>query len=332
MAIVAFDWTMNEAQPLLATCGLELTSVVPCAVPPVLEVNARLMVSVAPVTVLLAASLTQTAMVDWETPLAGIGFGEALAARCVAGPAPVNEIVVAAGVSPLDVAVAVHTSATASLIVNRTVVPLADVPEVAGLPVTPAGVVLVAVAPQMVEVFGWFICRVTAVGPKTLLPPASWTWTVTSHVELDDVTVVGVLLHVLLVITSLAGGPDPVTVAVAEPDCRPGAVAVMVQLPGEPVVVSVELAVLAPAGTIALVGETLQTPLLSTLKLTDWALCVFAATPLASFNVAVTVVVRGLPAGNSLRPSETPMDVGAPAVVNVTFVMQPGSRTVEAES
>src|SRR5689334_2135553 len=118
--MVVVDLTSNVAQPETALCGLALRRVVPCAVPPVLEVNARPMLSVAEVTVLFAASFRQTEMVDCETPFAGIGFGLALAARCVTAPVPVKEIVVEAGVSPADVAVAVQASATASAIVNFT--------------------------------------------------------------------------------------------------------------------------------------------------------------------------------------------------------------------
>ena len=133
-----------------------------------------------------------------------------------------------------------------------------------------------------------------------MLPPASWTWTVTSQVELDDELVVGVLLQVLPVTTSLLAGPDAVTDALAEPEERPGTDAVTVQLPGAPVVVDVEVALFDPAPMVALVGETLQMLPLSTLKVTVCAVCALAVTPLASFNVAVTVVVRGLPDGNSL--------------------------------
>src|ERR1700704_4182362 len=113
------------------------------------------MESVAPVTVLFAASFTQTVIVDWDDPFAGIGFGDEVAARWVAGPAPTNEIVVVAGVSPVELAVAVHASATASAIVYATVVPLVEVVAVAGLPTPPAGVVPVTVAPQSVAVLGW---------------------------------------------------------------------------------------------------------------------------------------------------------------------------------
>jgi hypothetical protein len=152
--MVVVERTMNEAQPAFATCGLKLTGVVPWAVPPVLEVNARSMESDAPVTVLFPASLTQTVMVDWDAPLAGIGFGDALVARCVAVPLPMNESVVDAGVSPLELAVAVHDSATPSPIVNFAVVPFAVVVEVAGLPVPPGGVELVTTAPHGLAVFG----------------------------------------------------------------------------------------------------------------------------------------------------------------------------------
>lgn len=258
------------------------------------------MESVAPVTVLFAASLTQTVMVDWEAPLARIGFGEALTNSRTAAPFPVNEIVAAAGVSPLDVAVAVHASATASLIVNFTVVPFADVVEVAGLPIPPGGVVLVTVAPHGLALLGWFMVNVTFVGPNTLFPPASWTCTVTSHVEPGVADVVGAPLHVLPVSASLNGGPDAVTIAVAAPGCRSGTDAVAVHVPGEPVVVSVVVAVLEPAEMPAFVGATLQTPALSTLKVTACAAWAFAVAPLASFSVAVTVVERGLPEGNSL--------------------------------
>ncbi len=133
-----------------------------------------------------------------------------------------------------------------------------------------------------------------------MLPPASWTWTVTSQEELGDADVVGVLLHALLVMTSFAAGPEAVTVAVAEPDARLGTDAVMVQLPGAPLVVRVTVALLDPVGMVVLVGDTLQIPGLSTLNVTvcaDWAL---AVAPFASFNVAVTVPVRGLPDGKSV--------------------------------
>ena len=101
-----------------------------------------------------------------------------------------------------------------------------------------------------------------------MLPPASWTWTVTSQVDPADDEVVAVLLQVLPVITSLAAGPDALTVAVAEPDDRPGTDAVTVQLPGAPLVVSVAVVLLDPEEMIALVGDTLQIPPLSTLKVT----------------------------------------------------------------
>jgi len=154
VAMVVVDFTKNEAQPAIAFCGLALTSVVAWAVPPVLDVNTRLMLSAAEVTVLFAASFTQTVMVDCEEPFAGIGLGAALAARCVAVPVPAKEIVVDAGVSPLDVAVAVQASATASAIVNFTVVPVDEVLAVAGFPAPPVGVVLVTLAPHTTLVFG----------------------------------------------------------------------------------------------------------------------------------------------------------------------------------
>jgi len=112
------------------------------------------MLSPAEVTVLFAASFTQTEMVDCEEPFAGIGFGAAVATRCVAAPVPLNEIVVEAGVSPLDVAVAVQASATASAIVNFTVVPVDEVLAVAGFPAPPVGVVTVTLAPHTTLVFG----------------------------------------------------------------------------------------------------------------------------------------------------------------------------------
>jgi len=164
------------------------------------------------------------------------------------------------------------------------------------------------------------------------LPPASCTWTVRSQVEPGLALVVGVLEQVLPVITSLAAGPEAVTDATAEPEESPGTDAVTVQLPGEPVVVSVVVVLLEPAPIVAVVGETLQMPPLSTLNVTSCADGAVAVTPLASFSVAVTVVVRGLPAGNSLRPRLTATDAGAPAVVNETFVTQPGSKAVAADS
>jgi hypothetical protein len=154
VAIVVVDRTKNGAHPALAICGLELRRVVPWLVPPVLELKVRPMESFAAVTVLFAASLTQTVIVDCDEPFAGIGSGDALATRCVATPLPANEIVVAAGVKPVEVAVAVHASMTGSLIVNVTVVPLGEVVAVAGFPAPPAGVVVETVAPQAVVVFG----------------------------------------------------------------------------------------------------------------------------------------------------------------------------------
>lgn len=147
VAVGVVERTANAAQPFVAACEVAVTGLVPCEAPPVLEVNTRLIESVALVTA-LAASLTQTVIVDWDDPFAGIGFGAALATRCVAVPAPTKLIVLDAGVSPVEVAVAVHDSTTASAIVNVTVVPLVRVLAVAGLPAPPAGVVLVTVAPQ----------------------------------------------------------------------------------------------------------------------------------------------------------------------------------------
>lgn len=212
------DLTTNPAQPPVMTCGVELWSVVACDAPPVLELKRRLIESFAEVTVFPAASLRQTVIVDVELPLAGMGFGETDALSCVGDPKPEKEMVELAGVSVPDVAVAVHDSATASLIVNFTVVPLAAVLAVAGLPVPPAGVVPVTVAPHRVALLGWVIVRVTGVGPKTLFPPASCTWTVTSQVEPGLALEVGVLEQVLPVMASFAAGPEAVTDAVAEPD------------------------------------------------------------------------------------------------------------------
>lgn len=173
---------------------------------------------------------------------------------------------------------------------------------------------------------------VIGVGPKTLLPPASWTWTVTSQVDPGEELVVGALLQVLPMIASLLAGPDAVTESEAEPDERPGTDAVTVQLPGAPVVVSVVVVLLDPAEIVALVGETVQTLPLSTLNVTVCAVWAFVVTPLASLSVAVTVVVRGLPDGNSLCPRLTATDVGAPAVVNETFVTQPARFALDADS
>jgi hypothetical protein len=136
--------TMNEAQPPLAACGLALTS----AVAPKPTANCRLIESVALVTVLKATSLTQTETADWDAPFAGIGLGDAVAANLAAAPKPVNEMVAAPGTSGPDVAVAVHASARASLIVNVTVESVADVAAVAGFPAPPAGTVLTTVAEQ----------------------------------------------------------------------------------------------------------------------------------------------------------------------------------------
>lgn len=173
--MVVVERTMKPTHPLLVTCGDVLMSVVACEEPPVLDVKARLIESLALVTVLFAASFTQTVIVDCETPFAGIGFGETDVVICVGVPKPENEMVPEAEVSEPDVAVAVHASATLSLIVNFTVVPDASVLADVGLPPPPAGVVLVTVAPQSVLVFGWVMVSVIGVGPKTLLPPASWT-------------------------------------------------------------------------------------------------------------------------------------------------------------
>jgi len=245
------DCTTKEAQPPDVTWGDEVCSVVACAAPPVLEVKARSIESITVVTVLLLASFTQTVIVEVETPLAGIGLGDAVALRCVGAPEPVNEIVVEAGVSEPDVAVAVHDSATLSAMWNVTVVPVDGVVAVAGLPLPPTGVVLTTVAPQCVTVPGLNISSVTGVGPKTLLPAASCTCTVTSHVEPGVLDAVGVFTQLLPVIASFAAGPAASTLAAADPDARPGTDAVTVQLPGAPVVVSVVVVLLDPCGIVA---------------------------------------------------------------------------------
>jgi hypothetical protein len=148
------DLTMKLAHPPMALCGEVLTSVVACTVPPVLAVNTRRRESEELVIVLLDASLTQMVSVDCDEPLAGIGFGAAVATRWVAAPVPEKEIVDDAGVRPADVAVAVHDSTSASLIVYVTVVPVEAVLAVAGFPPPPTGVVLCTVAPQTAELFG----------------------------------------------------------------------------------------------------------------------------------------------------------------------------------
>lgn len=100
-------------------------------------------------------------------------------------------------------------------------------------------------------------------------------------------------------IASFDAGPEAVTDAVAEPLCTPGTVAVIVQLPGAPLVVSVALALLAPAGIVVWVGETLQMPPLSTLYVTVCDVGAVVVAPLASFSVAVIVAVCAAPDGNS---------------------------------
>lgn len=51
-----------------------------------------------------------------------------------------------------------------------------------------------------------------------MFPAASWTWTVTSHVEPGVACVVAVLLQVLPMIASFDAGPDDRTDSAAEPD------------------------------------------------------------------------------------------------------------------
>ena len=172
----------------------------------------------------------------------------------------------------------------------------------------------------------------TGVGPKTLFPAASWTWTVTSHDDPGVLDVVGVFTQVLPVMASFAAGPADSTDAVAEPDASPGTEAVTVQLPGAPVVVSVVVVLLEPCGMVAVVGETLQIEALSTLKVTVSADVAVAVAPVESFSVAVTDVDLGVPAGNSDWPSATSTRVAAPAAVNVTVVVQPVRFTVAADS
>ena len=179
------DWTVKVAQPAVAACGLLVTSVVE-AVAPVKAVRIRLIESVeaAPeVTLLPEASRTHTVTLEVETPLAGIGFGVNVGApRFVAAPKPVKEAVPVAvpPVKAVDEPVASQTCATASLIVNFTVEPVAPaVVAVAGLPAPPAGVVLSVVAEQSVVVPVLYRFRVIGVTTKTGLPEASWTWKVT---------------------------------------------------------------------------------------------------------------------------------------------------------
>src|SRR5205823_12850438 len=148
------DRRTKPAHPPVMAWGVELARVVACDVPPVLEAKARLIESVAEVTVFPAASLRQTVTVDVETPFAGIGFGAADAVRWVGAPNPAKETVAVAGVSVPDVAVASQLSATASLSVNLTVVPVDSELAVAGFPEPPAGVVLTVVAGQRVAVPG----------------------------------------------------------------------------------------------------------------------------------------------------------------------------------
>jgi hypothetical protein len=173
---------------------------------------------------------------------------------------------------------------------------------------------------------------VIGVGPKTRFPAASWTWTVTSHDEPGVLDVVGVFTHELPVIASFAAGPADSTDAVAEPDVSPGTDAVTVQLPGAPVVVSVVAALLAPCAIVAVVGDTVQIEVLSTLNVTVCVVEAGAVAPVESFSVAVTAVVFGVPAGNSDWPRATSTRVAAPAAVNVTVAVQPLRFAVAAES
>ena len=145
-----------------------------------------------------------------------------------------------------------------------------------------------------------------------------------SQVEPAVFAVVGVFAQVLLVIISWAAGPEPTAVAVAVPDVRVGAEAVTVQVPGAPVIVRVDVPEVVPGGTFVVVGDTLQMAALSTLKVTVVVvLWNDVAAPLASRKVAVTVDAVVRPVGNSVWPSVTLTDVGAPALVNATFDRQP---------
>lgn len=143
---------------------------------------------------------------------------------------------------------------------------------------------------------------------------------------------VAVLLQVLPMIASFDAGPDDRTDSAAEPDWRPGADAVTVQDPGAPVVVTVELALLEPAPMTWVAGETVQMFVLSLVNVTVVADAAVATAPPASLSVAVTLVVFGVPAGNSFRPRVAVIEAGAPAAVNVTLVTQPARRAVAAES
>jgi len=138
-------------------------------------VRTRPIESVAVVTVLPPASLTQIVIVEVEAPLAGIGFGDALKLRALAVPKPVNEACAVALVSVPEVAVASQVSALASLTVNVTELPVAAVEAVAGLPAPPAGVVLATVAVQRVVVVVLYRLSVIEFTPKTGFPAASWT-------------------------------------------------------------------------------------------------------------------------------------------------------------
>jgi hypothetical protein len=141
-----------------------------------------------------------------------------------------------------------------------------------------------------------------------------------------------VALHVLLVITSLAAAPELNTESVADPDVRPATAAVTVQLPGTPVVVTVALALLAPAETVFDAGATLQMPVLSTLNVMFFDEVNDAVAPLASLSVPVTLVACAEPAGNSVWPRVAVTDVGAPAAVNATLAKQPVRLSADAES
>jgi hypothetical protein len=178
--------TTKPTQPPVMAIGVVLCNVVAWDAPPVLEPNVSWIESVPFVTVFPDASFMQTVIVAVETPFAGIGFGATVVVSWVGAPKPENEMVAVVDVSAPDVAVASHASTTESLRVNLTVVPVDGVLAVAGLPVPPAGVVLTVVAEQSAVCAGRWLASVTGVGPKTRFPAASWTCTVTSHVEVAD--------------------------------------------------------------------------------------------------------------------------------------------------
>lgn len=165
-----------------------------------------------------------------------------------------------------------------------------------------------------------------------MFPAASWTWTVTAHVDPGVAAVVGVPLHVLPVMTSFAAGPELVTPRVADPGVRPVTDAVTVQFPGTPVVVTVEPALFAPAPMVTDCGLTEQIVALSTLNVIVCDVVNEVIAPFASFSVPVTLVVWTLPDGNSVRPRVVVTAAGAPATVKFTFTRQPVRNPEDADS